>query len=341
MMERVVLALTNRCNLRCRHCYVEGGEALPVELTLAELADVVTQVAGLAARRLILSGGEPLLVPERLEWTLARAKAAGLRTTVTTNATTLTEERARWLKALGLDTLQVSLDADRPAEHELIRNAGTHARAVAGLQAAVAAGLSCTVMMVAFRHNWPRVGPLAQAAAAWGARLLAVDRFVPVGRGRTSTHLDLDRQDLEGLHRELTAANQQASIPVVTNDPIWNAVRLAEAAPSDFGWARSAAIGCSAGTGSCVIGADGEVFPCTFLPLPLGNTRTHSLRGILAGSPLVTALKDRDRLEGRCGRCRLRLICGGCRAEALVRPGGSLLAEDPLCPVAVSPGQAG
>jgi len=332
MMERVVLALTNRCNLRCRHCYAEGGTPLAGELASQDLEDVVAQVAALSARRLILSGGEPLTVPERLEACAARARAAGLRTTVTTNATLLTPERVRWLGDLAVDTVQVSLDSDRPAEHDLVRGPGTHALAAAGLRAAANAGLHCTVMMVAFRHNWSRVPHLARAAAEWGARLLAVDRFAPVGRGQAMPEFELGPEDLRGLHEELAWCREHAPIPVVTNDPIWNALQLARAVSSDFEWARSAAIGCSAGTGSCVVAADGRVFPCTFLPLVLGDVRTRDLGDILDTSEVVAALRDRDRLEGKCGKCRLRVICGGCRAEALARS-GNLLGEDALCPV--------
>ncbi len=142
-----------------------------------------------------------------------------------------------------------------------------------------------------------------------------MDHFVPVGRGRAEHELELGIDDLRGLHDELLAARRSGTVRVVANDPIWNALRLAESMPpgSDFGWAEFAPVGCSAGTGSCVVSADGHVYPCTFLPMSLGDVRTESLEDILAGSDVVAALSDRDRLEGDCGDCRLRLICGGCR----------------------------
>ncbi len=104
--------------------------------------------------------------------------------------------------------------------------------------------------------------------------------------------------------------------------------------------------GCIAGISYCRIYPTGEVTPCPYLPLSLGNIRETKFSEIWADSPVFRALRDRDTLTGKCGRCEYRGVCGGCRARAygltgadhscggLSRPEameGDYLAEDPWC----------
>lgn len=74
----------------------------------------------------------------------------------------------------------------------------------------------------------------------------------------------------------------------------------------------------------------GEVFPSGFLPLSAGNIRRQSLAEIYRESPLFVALRDTDRLKGKCRQCEFRQICGGSRARAFALTGDPL-AEEPCC----------
>ena len=76
---------------------------------------------------------------------------------------------------------------------------------------------------------------------------------------------------------------------------------------------------------------DGEVYPCSKLPLSLGNINKNALQQILNSSILIKKLKERN-LKGKCSNCENKLICGGCRAAAYAEY-GDLLQEDPLCEV--------
>ena len=75
----------------------------------------------------------------------------------------------------------------------------------------------------------------------------------------------------------------------------------------------------------------GNVQPSSFLPVSAGNVRRRSLADIYRRSPLFEALRDRDRLSGRCGRCEYRRACGGSRSRAFGATGDPL-ASEPWCP---------
>ncbi|HSV92911.1 MAG TPA: SPASM domain-containing protein, partial [Desulfobacterales bacterium] len=87
---------------------------------------------------------------------------------------------------------------------------------------------------------------------------------------------------------------------------------------------------CLGGIGFCFVSHVGDVQPCGFLATPCGNVRERSFAEIWRHSEVFTALRDFDRLEGKCGRCEFRRVCGGCRARAFEAT-GDYLAEEPLC----------
>ncbi|MBM5818384.1 MAG: radical SAM protein [Cyanobacteria bacterium K_Offshore_surface_m2_239] len=106
------LSLTARCNLACPYCLPDDRDP-PGLLSQAQRLAVVEAAVALGARRLRLTGGEPLLHPglEALVAATAPLRARGLREiSLTSNGVLLTAERARSLRAAGLDRLTLSLD---------------------------------------------------------------------------------------------------------------------------------------------------------------------------------------------------------------------------------------
>ena len=93
--------------------------------------------------------------------------------------------------------------------------------------------------------------------------------------------------------------------------------------------------GCLAGTGICFISHTGEVFPCGYLPVSSGNITHTSFANIWNGSPVFEALRDPDRLTGKCGVCEFKRLCSGCRARAFAVT-GDFLTEEPCCAYAPS-----
>jgi len=88
--------------------------------------------------------------------------------------------------------------------------------------------------------------------------------------------------------------------------------------------------GCLAGTSVCFVSNEGRVYPCGYLPISAGDTRTMRFADIWNDSPLFRQLRDPGAYEGKCGACRYQAICGGCRARAYAAT-GSFLAEEPFC----------
>jgi radical SAM protein with 4Fe4S-binding SPASM domain len=105
--------------------------------------------------------------------------------------------------------------------------------------------------------------------------------------------------------------------------------------------------GCIAGLYYCRVYPNGDITPCPYLPVKLGNVREKAFSEIWFNSEIFTNLRDVNKLKGKCGACEHRNICGGCRARAyglssdfidfcgdLHEPAelkGDYLTEDPWC----------
>ena len=74
----------------------------------------------------------------------------------------------------------------------------------------------------------------------------------------------------------------------------------------------------------------GEIFPGPSLPIHCGRFPFDSVVRVYQHSPLFQALRDGDRLGGKCGACEFRHVCGGSRARAYAVTGDSL-APEPDC----------
>ena len=85
--------------------------------------------------------------------------------------------------------------------------------------------------------------------------------------------------------------------------------------------------GINEGKGFVFISHLGEVCPSGFLPLSGGNIRRQSLTDIYRNSPLFRRLRDRKNLEGKCGICEYREVCGGSRARSFAMKGDLFAAE--------------
>jgi radical SAM protein with 4Fe4S-binding SPASM domain len=89
-------------------------------------------------------------------------------------------------------------------------------------------------------------------------------------------------------------------------------------------------VGCHAGIMYLSLRPNGDVYPCAFLPIKVGNIRERSLTDIWHNSEIFNVLRQRDTLKGPCHDCGYRETCGGCRARAYACT-GDYLETDPVC----------
>ena len=203
------VSVTDRCDLRCVYCMSEHMTFLPKAevLTLDEIDRIASAFVGLGARKLRLTGGEPLMrkgLPNLVE-RLSRHLASGAldELTLTTNGTRLAEF-AGDLARLGVRRINVSLDTLKPDLFARLTRGGDLAKVLAGVDAAQAAGLGVKINAVALAHdNAAELPSLIQWAHGRGMDLTLIETM-PMGEveaDRTDQFLSLDvvRRDLDSF----------------------------------------------------------------------------------------------------------------------------------------------
>ena len=171
---------TRRCNLACLHCYSSSGpdgrDQLPLTLVQQVLADAGAEGYTLAG----FSGGEPTIYPWLAE-ALASARAAGMRTTVTSNGMLLSERVLDRL-APHLDLLAISLDGT-PASHNRIRGADNAFDVMCRrLPLVQRSGMPFGFIFTLTQHNLHELAWVADFAATQGGQLLQIHPLESTGR---------------------------------------------------------------------------------------------------------------------------------------------------------------
>lgn len=342
----VVWNMTNRCNLSCRHCYIEAEDrAYKGELTTAEAKVFIDDLAAMKVPVLLFSGGEPLIREDLFELG-AYAVAKGIRPVISTNGTLITSEVARKIKETGFQYVGISIDGDEEV-HDFFRGRkGCFAETLQGIRNSLAAGNKTGVRFTVNklnRHTLPEILDLVEREKI--ARF-CMYHLVYAGRGKGMADLDTTaeekRQTIDLLiEKTLDFNSRGVEVEILTTDNhadgIYILQHIERTQPERVEEIKNLLAmhgGCSAGEKMANVDPRGDVHACQFWGhATLGNVREKPFSAIWQKSQDEFLLKLRDKashLEGRCGECRYKSLCGGCRirAEAVT---GNLWGEDPAC----------
>jgi radical SAM protein with 4Fe4S-binding SPASM domain len=333
----VQLHLTERCNLRCRHCYQSGTKG--AELSPAEIRNVAREVSELLdtwtdtyeipfSPSFNITGGEPFLREDIFE-ILQEIGSQGFELYLLSNGVLIDKEKAQKLSELGVKGVQVSIEGPERI-HEEIRGRGSFSSSLKGVAHLLKAGLSVTLNVTLSDINADHFMDLVRLSSSLGVHKLGFSRLVPSGRGSGLLNNMLTKRTLSELYRSIVSLNPEG-LQIVTGDPV--ASRMSDNDKDDSG--SFATGGCAAGISGFTILPDGTVTPCRRLPIPIGNVRKDALREIWATSRVLESLRDKRSYKGKCGSCRRWSSCRGCRAIAYAysqwKGENDFLAEDPQC----------
>lgn len=340
--ERPFIAIwevTQACDLACLHCRASAQpERHCDELSAEEGKDLIDQIAALRIPVFVLSGGDPLKRLDLFEL-IEYARRKQVRVSLTPSATPLlTRDVIARLKEAGLARLAVSLDGASATTHDAFRGfPGTFARTLEVIEWANETGLEVQINTTFSRRNIDEMEAIVCLVEDLKIVLWSVFFLVPTGRGKLADLLSAD--EFEAVFARLHVLSQKASFDIKTTEaqhfrryllqhrnasqPVGEVV----AANRTIGRAPR---GLNDGKGFVFISHTGEVFPSGFFPLSGGNLRQQDLATIYRESPLFQDLRNPDKLQGKCGACEFRKICGGSRARTWALTGNPFGAE-PCC----------
>ena len=338
----VFYELTQACDLVCQHCRAcAQSQPDPAELTTAESMRLIDQLTEFPKPpMLVLTGGDPLKRSDIYQL-IQYAVRAGLDVSITPSATPLvTAEAIRRMRDAGISRMAVSIDGADAATHDAVRGVrGSFARSLEMLADARAAGIPTQVNTTLTPGNVGQIERMAELFARQEIVLWSVFFLVPVGRARYLPRLSAE--ECETAFAQLWEQARQRPFALKTTEaPHYRRYAIQHQLPKRVRGALDstvgrppagfAPLGVNDGKGVLFVSHVGLLYPSGFLPMVCGMFPSEHIVQVYQQSPIFQALRDADRLEGKCHDCEFREICGGSRARAYA-VSENVFAPDPDC----------
>jgi MoaA/NifB/PqqE/SkfB family radical SAM enzyme len=143
------------CNIRCQHCSVKRfqGKKDGRQFTMADVRELARQADEMGLARFVITGGEPLVFKD-FDALVKAIDPQKFYINVDTNGWFLDEKRAKHLKSIGVNRVQLSIDSLDASEHDNFRRAkGSHARCMRAIDATLNAGLAIFIQTVVTKQR--------------------------------------------------------------------------------------------------------------------------------------------------------------------------------------------
>ncbi len=323
-------ATTPKCNLNCRHC---RGMAAG-ELSTERARKLIDEIAGLQPGWVIVEGGEPLLRDDIFEL-LSLMRQKKLAVHLITNGMLLTPRILGTLKRMGTRVM-ISIDGATPATYEAIRGGANFETVVEQARNCAREGLLEAINFTVMKNNYREIPGIFQLAASIGAPKLTFIGLKPCHGYREEL---LTPEENEEAIRLACEAAQRTGIEFFFDEPFfWANVEdkgLSARMPAiDAGILAPSTTACIFGE-YLFIEPSGEVKPCSFAPMVVGNVNEKTLGeiwGEVLASPFFQQIKEAKSRTGYCRDCSYLEDCKGCRSRTFMLT-GDWFSADPCCPL--------
>ncbi len=337
----VSYSITQKCNLKCKHCYSESvDKAAPDELSTEEAFRLIDELSRWGIGLLIIDGGEPLCREDLLD-VVNYASNKGIRTTIGSNGILIDESMARKMLDAGVMAVAISVDGADSQTHDSFRGtAGAFDQTLKGVEACRNTRLPFQFNTVIRKETLSQLEDLLHMAVDYGADAAEFFDLVAAGRAKEECKEQVLSNEERRQAMEFLAESQE-DYPIIIRVPACPMYPLLlqqkNIQPKHFPAEMLRRVpyygrGCAAGMpmGYVMVRCNGEVNPCMLLQIKLGNVREQSIVSIWENSPVLSQLRRRELLKGECGECSHKTTCSGCRGRAYEET-GDMMATDPGC----------
>jgi radical SAM protein with 4Fe4S-binding SPASM domain len=325
--------LTDRCNLRCKHCYQDDftPRSERSQNDLKEMANRIFHTLRDRSISINLTGGEPLLLPSLLDLvehlhTFEHLKEIHIITNGTFAENNILTSIRRFPK---IKYFKVSLESANPATHDSIRGPGNFEKVRNNIKRVQEiANRPVVLMMTLGRYNFHEIDKTVEFTKENKVDGIIFERFVPLGNGRGILDQVLDAT---GWRSSVEAIVRAAGLDVDFNDLLpyrafwlWTSSKRTDPLEGAF---------CNLGEESMALMPDGTIYPCRRLPVPVGNILSSPFDEIHEQLKKFSVPALRQAMpHGKCKNCLIS-DCAGCRALSYALT-NNLYADDPQCPLA-------
>lgn len=267
--HQIAFDITNKCNLRCLHCYNNSGENLVSanELTDSEVMEFIEDVGRMQLFNFCFCGGEPLLRKKLICKAAIQLKSMGVANiAMVTNGILLTEKTALELKESGVNRIQISLDGAKASSHDRLRNKeGVFDKAILALKTLKKLKIQGSVAFTPTSFNIEELEQVHKILSEIGIDGdLRVQPLMLLGRADgNEDSIKLENWQYRGLVKKINLINNNMVLPEIKwGDPVDHLIRN-----------RTSVSHC---VNHCSVRANGDIVVSAYLPLVVGNIKKYS-----------------------------------------------------------------
>ena len=305
----VLLELTRKCNLKCRHCYLikdNSGD----EMSKAMIFSLIDELRLAGCLFITFTGGEPLLRPDFLD-ICRQASSSNMAINIFTNGTLITEELARELSALNILDVSLSIYGATDETHDNItRKKGAYHQTLQGALILKKHGLNVRFKYIMMNANIADYEQMLNLSIELNIPYDLDPVITPRDNGdRAPTKFRLNNKALKKIYSSLNISPRSAPDTRYRD-----------------GWS------CSFGRSHCAISACGDVYPCIQLPVSSGNLSRQSFGMIWNHSDWLKEVRkfSSDKITA-CRKCSLSDYCRQCPGLAYVEEGSLYSPSQEAC----------
>ncbi|MFW5847202.1 MAG: radical SAM protein [Nanoarchaeota archaeon] len=336
MKENIVYVLwdiTHKCSLSCKHCRA-NNPFIYEEKNLKFAKKVIDELAEINLKTLAISGGDPLLrkdLPKIVDY----ATKKGIRVRIQTNGQMVNEKILDKLKKAGCDEFGIGLDSCNEEYHDWLRNKkGVFKKTIRAIKLIKRKGFRVHIEFTLNPKNKNEIKKVIKLCNKLDVDTLYSRGVIPFGKGIDKSLKFSSTKYRELLRKLCSQKYSNNNLKIASEDPLWATIDknlLKKVIKNNPGCLSGECIsGCLAGINMFYINPKGKIYPCSFLDIELGDLNKESLKNILKDRKEKIPFFNRNSLKGKCSKCKLKYICGGCRARAFNKF-KDYCEEDPMC----------
>ncbi len=314
--SRMDLSMTYQCTNACRHCYLKENTDAKGTLTTQQWKQVIDTLWRVGIPQIVFTGGECLLRDDLVDLVVYSKQCI---TGIITNGTLLTSDLAQQLRAAHLDWIQITLESAEEAIHdEMQGRAGAWKETLAGIDHAVAAGLSVSVNATLTQKNAAGLKRLIDLAKAHHVHYVSTNAIINAGRGMQEKQANgIEEKELKPLLTDAKAYAESQGLEFNWFLPTC----YKNLDPMALGFGQRC---CSACSVNMMIEPNGDVIPCqSWTQETLGNILRDPWDAIW-DHPVAKKIRAHALAPQECTGCDFLSNCQGACPLDQINIGGRL-----------------
>lgn len=352
----VFIEATSACDYACRHCRADSQtEPDENDLKMYEIQDLLNDLGNLSQRpEIVITGGNPLLRND-IRSIISAVHDSGFDFSLSPAASgLLTDDFLSFVSDLGIRSISLSLDGQKGKSHDWLRNsAWSYDKTMELIKRIKDFDIASQINTTVFEKNVMELPYVAKIVRDMD--LSAWEVFFLIKTGRASLLDDISASDYMQIVNWLRDLREYGINVRTVEAPVFRVIesirrispqilmgrtydrlkaktfelmktgekKVPEEKKNEGTIARRF-------TGTLFISHEGKVYLSGLIPYELGSIRNESIHAILSRNSPFLNYRYGNLLEGKCGECNFKRICGGSRARAY-SVSGDPYAQDPNC----------